>query len=137
MLFVYSTIFVLAERAIAVRLVGTGLKHVGKVEIQYQGQWGTVCDYGAYWNSYWDKNDAHVICQMLGYNAAHAAIVQIEGDTSRRFLLDNVGCSGNEKSIAECSRGTWWSVHYSCSNKANAGVVCQTDGGKKDKYLLH
>ena len=43
MLFVYSTIFVLDERAIAVRLVGTGLKHVGKVEIQYQGQWGTVC----------------------------------------------------------------------------------------------
>ena len=65
MLFVYSTIFVLAERAIAVRLVGTGLKHVGKVEIQYQGEWGTVCT--RYYS--WDKNDAHVICRMLGYVA--------------------------------------------------------------------
>ena len=134
MLFVYSTIFVLAERAIAVRLVGTGLKHVGKVEIQYQGQWGAVCDY--YGNN-WDKNDAHVICQMLGYKAADAAIINIEGETSRRFLMYNVGCSGNEKSIAECSHNGWWSVSSSCNNNHNAGVVCQTDGGKKDKYLLH
>ena len=133
MLFVYSTIFVLAERAIAVRLVGTGLKHVGKVEIQYQGQWGTVCDDG----SYWDKNDAHVICRMLGYKAADAAIIYIEGETSRRFLMYKVGCSGNEKSIAECSHNGWWSVPSWCDNKRNAGVVCQTDGGKKDKYLPH
>ena len=131
MLFVYSTIFVLAERAIAVRLVGTGLKHVGKVEIQYQGQWGTIC------NGAWDKNDAHVICRMLGYKAADAAIINIEGETSRRFLMFNVGCSGNEKSIAECSHNGWWSVWSGCTNKLNAGVVCQTGGGKKDKYLLH
>ena len=29
------------------------------------------------------------------------------------------------------------SVCPSYPNKANAGVLCQTDGGKKDKYLLH
>ena len=130
MLFVYSTIFVLAEKAIAVRLVGTGLKHVGKVEIQYQGQWGAVC----YVN--WDKKDAHVICRMLGYKAADAAILYIEGETSRRFLMYNVRCSGNEKSIAKCSHNGWW-YNAGCNNKENAGVVCQTDGGKKDKYLLH
>ena len=133
MLFVYSTISVLAERAIAVRLVGTGLKHVGKVEIQYQRQWGTVCGY----DSAWGISDAHVICRMLGYKAADAAIIYIEGETSRRMLMRNVGCSGNEKSIAECSHNGWWNVYSSCSNKANAGVVCQTGGGKKDKYLLH
>ena len=50
----------------------------------------------------------------------------------------NVGCSGNEKSIAECSHNGWWNVyHLGCTNKNNAGVVCQTDGGKKDKYLLY
>ena len=135
MLFAYSTIFVLDERAIVVRLVGTGLKHVGKVEIQYQGQWGTVCNYGYTW----DKNDAYVICRMLGYKAADAAIWNIEGETSRRMLMNSVGCSGNEKSIAECSHNGWWNVPSStgCTNKYNAGVACQTDGGKKDKYLLH
>ena len=85
----------------------------------------------------WDKNDAHVICRMLGYKAADSAIIYIEGETSRRFLMYNVGCSGNEKSIAECSHNGWWNVWSSCTNKYNAGVVCQTDGGKKDKYLLH
>ena len=60
MLFVYSTIFVLDD----VRLVGTGLKHVGKVELRYQKEWGTVC------HTYWDKVDADVICRMLGYKAA-------------------------------------------------------------------
>ena len=137
MLFVYSTIFVLDERAIVVRLVGTGLKHVGKVEIQYQGQWGTVCDYDGSSYTYWDKNDAHVICRMLGYKAADAAIIRIEGETSRRMLMYKVGCSGNEKSIAECSHNGWWSVPSYCTNKYNAGVACQTDGCKKDKYLLH
>ena len=134
MLFVYSTIFVLDERAIAVRLVGTGLKHVGKVEIQYQGQWGTVCHGG---NDNWNIKDAHVICRMLGYKAADVAIIAIEGVTSRRFLMYDVGCTGNEKSIAECSHNGWWKVPSVCDNRYNAGVACQTDGGKKDKYLLH
>ena len=62
MLFVYSTIFVLGD----VRLVGTGLKHVGKVELRYQNEWGTVCNDG----SSWGKPDADVICRMLGYKAA-------------------------------------------------------------------
>ena len=134
MLFVYSTIFVLAERAIAVRLVGTGLKHVGKVEIQYQGHWGTVCNYDGP-SKTWDKHDAHVICRMLGYKAANAAIINIEGETSRRFLMYNVGCSDNENSIAEYSHNGWWN-DPGCSNEQNAGVVCQTGVGKKDKYLL-
>ena len=108
-----------------------GSASAGKVEIQYQGQWGTVCEGG------WDKNDAHVICRMLGYKAADAAIVSIEGETSRRMLIYNVGCSGNEKSIAECSHNGWWKVASWCDNRFNAGVVCQTGGGKKDKYLLH
>ena len=125
MLFVYSTIFVLDD----VRLVGTGLKHVGKVELRYQKEWGTICQ------SYWDKKDADVICRMLGYKAAVTYIYYIEGETPRRTLMYNVGCSGNEKSIADCTHDGWWSTD--CGNKNNAGVLCQTDEGKKDKYLLH
>ena len=128
MLFVFSTIFVLDD----VRLVGTGLKHVGKVELRYQKEWGTICHY----SSYWGKADADVICRMLGYKAAVVPIYYFEGETPRRMLMSGVGCSGNEKSIAECSHNGWWSSG-GCNNKENAGVVCQTDGGKKYKYLLH
>ena len=100
MLFVYSTIFVLGD----VRLVGTGLKHVGKVELRYQGEWGTICGCCL---SYWHKADADVICRMLGYKAAVVPIYNIEGETPRRMLMFNVRCSGNEKSIADCTHNGW------------------------------
>ena len=43
------------------RLVG-GTNYSGRVEIEYEGIWGTICDRG------FDINDAKVICRMKGFN---------------------------------------------------------------------
>jgi len=118
------------EKAITVRLVGTNVSHVGQVEIQYNGIWGTVCD------GYWDIQDAHVICRMLGYKSAEGRIRWIEGETTTRMLIDLVGCTGKEKSIAECAHRGWWNVGSYCRYKDLAGVVCQVDEGKKDKHYF-
>ena len=37
-----------------IRLVGGATRNEGRVEIEFQGTWGTICD------DYWGLDDAHV-----------------------------------------------------------------------------
>ena len=50
-----------------VRLVGGNTPSEGRVEVFYNGTWGTVCQ------SHWTLQDANVVCGELGYTQALAA----------------------------------------------------------------
>ena len=44
-----------------VRLVDGVIEQEGRVEVCSNGVWGSICDQN------WDKTDAHIVCQQMGY----------------------------------------------------------------------
>ena len=107
-----------------IRLVKGSLHSEGRVEVNYNGEWGTVCDDG------WDDTDAGVVCRQLGFGSSGTAIGSASfGRGSGPILLDSVTCSGNESTLASCGH-LGVGVKRSCSHREDAGVRCSNDYGK-------
>ena len=101
------------------RLVGGRWAGEGRVEIFYKGYWGTVCD------DFWDVNDARVVCRQLGFPYAVDAPGSAHfGAGSGRIWLDNVGCSGSERSVATCPHEGWGIED--CGHHEDASVICSS-----------
>ena len=95
----------------------------GRVEVFHNGEWGTVCD------DDWDKKDADVVCRELGFPGVSFVPNQYlfpPGNGS--ILMSDVGCHGNENSLAECS---YREARIICSHSEDASVVC------KSKLMCH
>ena len=94
----------------------------GRVEIFYNGEWGTVCD------DLWDLRDAIVVCRQLGYTTAERRSIGAEfGQGTGRIWSDNVDCSGGESMLSGCSARPWGI--NDCSHSEDAGVVCTSKFG--------
>uniref|UniRef100_A0A8C4SHU6 Neurotrypsin n=1 Tax=Erpetoichthys calabaricus TaxID=27687 RepID=A0A8C4SHU6_ERPCA len=100
-----------------VRLVGGDTVLQGRLEVFYDGNWGSVCDDG------WSDLNSMVVCQQLGFRGkASTSPEGIYGIGSGLILLDDVRCSGSERSLLDCSHSVLG--QHDCSHSEDVGVQC-------------
>ncbi|KAL1268276.1 hypothetical protein QQF64_033639 [Cirrhinus molitorella] len=100
------------SRPAVVRLVGSSSR--GRVEVFHENVWGTVCD------DSFDTVDALVVCKMLGFQ--RATQVYTAGAGTGRIWLDELRCTGNERSIFDCPHAGIGVNN--CNHSEDVGVSC-------------
>ena len=99
------------------RLVNGSTPCMGRVEVEVQGTWGTLCA------SRWDLLDAHVLCHHLG--CGFAVSVPEGGHFGRGtgpVWSDSFHCEGTETSLDHCPVTALGASP--CSHENDAAVIC-------------
>ncbi|XP_052276796.1 deleted in malignant brain tumors 1 protein-like isoform X2 [Dreissena polymorpha] len=98
-----------------VRLVGGGYNS-GRVEVYYEGQWGTVCARN------FDYRDMEVICRTLGYYSGGGRYYTGNAGIGGNVMIEHLDCHGNESHLDQCPSKTWLS--NTCDHSEDISVDC-------------
>ena len=101
-----------------VRLVDGPSPREGRLEVEYNGTWGTVCDDG------FTHSAARVVCLMLAYDYSGRAVGNRYGAGSGPIWLDDVDCNGTETDIRDCRHRGWG--RHNCEHSQDVSVSCDT-----------
>uniref|UniRef100_A0A4W3GCS2 SRCR domain-containing protein n=1 Tax=Callorhinchus milii TaxID=7868 RepID=A0A4W3GCS2_CALMI len=99
-----------------IRLMDGGSSCAGRVEIYYNGSWGTVCD------DSWGSLEANVVCKQLGCGSAvKTTSAAVCARASAPVWLDDVRCTGKESALWECPSSPWG--QHDCYHKEDVSIV--------------
>ena len=103
---------------VAVRLVDGSTYYEGRVEVYYNGEWGTVCDDG------WSTFDANVVCRQLGFSSRGRPYDRAHfGEGSGPVWLSNIACTNTESTLASCGH-LGVNITRNCNHRKDAGLRC-------------
>ncbi|XP_065829757.1 uncharacterized protein [Oscarella lobularis] len=101
------------------RLEGGDSKYEGRLEVYYNGSWGTVCEEG------FGMEEAFVVCrQLFSTFPANYKFGSYFGPGSGPIVLDDLRCSGSETHLQDCLHRGIGAHRSQCNNENEAGVVC-------------
>ena len=106
---------------VSVRVQGGSQPYNGRVEVMYNGEWGTIC------NSGWDLNDARAFCRQLGYvDVISTGLVSdfLYAGGTGRIWQKNVDCTGQETRFGACFFNETWGDTASCAHSMDVAVQC-------------
>ena len=111
------------------RLVGGTSNQIGRFEIEFNGNWGSVCfDYGM------TERERRVVCRSLGLPHRKSKPLEVgtfetaASDAPLWFTIEH--CSGLEESILDCDLSPW--SGRSCPSGTDLGVMCVDHG----RYII-
>ncbi|XP_060558824.1 deleted in malignant brain tumors 1 protein-like [Ruditapes philippinarum] len=103
-----------------VRLVNGSNQIEGRLEVWYNGNWGTVCDDG------FGALSASVVCKMLHYPGTNPLVFEKAHFGAGLLLpiyLDDVRCTGTETVLSQCSHIGWG--NHNCAHSEDVGILCK------------
>ncbi|CAI8040608.1 Soluble scavenger receptor cysteine-rich domain-containing protein SSC5D [Geodia barretti] len=111
-----------AQQNQGVRLAGNSYgSHIGRVEVNYYGRWGTICESG------WSIYDADVICGMLNYTGYICAIrsaTSTFGEGTGSVWLTNLACRSYDTTLDQCRNSNPYNINP-CTHSRDAALICQ------------
>lgn len=110
------------------RLIDGATENQGRLEVQFNGVWGTVCD------DFWGLDEADIVCRQLGYTGALVADGTAVAGTGLPIWLDNVMCRGTETFIWDCANNG--PGNHNCAHFEDVYLVCRPNTTDPERMCL-